>query len=51
MRADLFGCRLLTRRSVRDSTALISTALTSATLIATGCAARVRNGLNLNIAF
>ena len=44
----LNGC-LLTRRSVLTSTDFNST--TRTTLIAAGCAARVRNGLNVNIAF
>jgi len=44
----LNGC-LLTRRSV--STDFNSTTRTSTTLINAGCAARVRNGLHVNIAF
>ena len=44
----LNGC-LLTRRSI--STDFNSTTRTSTTLINAGCAARVRNGLHVNIAF
>jgi len=46
----LNGC-LLTRRSVLTSTDFNSTTRTSTTLINAGCAAPVRNGLHVNIAF